>query len=211
MANWYRKEKFTNMKEYVIKRIEGLPEWDKIPVMPIDHQRGENKDNVSAQAQICWDDFGLRVRLSATEKHIRKRLKGPYENVCRDSCLEFFLKPLADDPHYMNIELNPNCAIWLGYNTGKANMTRLIPFKYMDILTPIVTFTKTGWVITYTVPFAFLQTYYPTFQPKSGLEFTGNCYKCGVRTRHPHLLMWNPIPDGLSFHEPEHFGKLILE
>ena len=61
------------MKEYVIKRVEGLPEWDNVPIMRIDHQRGENKDGVSAQAQLCWDDSGIHVRLSAREKHIRRR------------------------------------------------------------------------------------------------------------------------------------------
>ena len=198
------------MKEYVIKRVEGLPEWDNVPIMRIDHQRGENKDGVSAQAQLCWDDSGIHVRLSAREKHIRRRLKGDYENVCRDSCLEFFLRP-TEDPHYINIEFNPNAAIWLGYNTGKSNMIRLVAFEYRDILKPVVSFPKGGWEIVYTVPFTFIQTFFHDFQPRSGLEFTGNCYKCGVRTRHPHLLMWNPIPDDLSFHEPEYFGKLILE
>lgn len=199
------------MKEYVIKRINNIPDWHSIPVMPIDHQRGENKGQVTAQAQLCWDDFGIHVRLAAKEKHIRKKLTGMYESVCRDSCLEFFLRPTGD-PHYMNFEFNPNGALWLGLNTGKHDMIRLVAFKYKEILRPVITFPKGGgWEIIYTIPFSFIQTFFHDFQPKSGLEFTGNCYKCGEWTRHPHHLMWNPIPDGLSFHEPAHFGKLILE
>lgn len=198
------------MRQYIIRRISGQPNWSHIPVMPIDTLRGENLDNVTAQAQLCWDDFGIHVHLSCQEKNIRKELTEKFDPIWEDSCLEFFLRP-TEDLHYFNFEFNANCALFLGYCKGKPNIIRLIVPDHMALLSPVASLTQDGWEITYTIPFAFIQNFFHDFQPRSGLQFHGNCYKCGDNTVHPHLLAWNTIPEGHSFHSSEDFGRLILE
>lgn len=199
------------MKEYVLKRVAGQPDWSQIPVMHIDYQKKDVKHGITAQAQLCWDDTGIHVHLSCSEPHIRKELTQKLDPIWEDSCLEFFLRP-TEDLHYFNIEFNPNCALFLGYSKGKPNIVRLIVPGYMEkMFAPVSNITEDGWEITYTVPFEFIQNFFPTFEPKSGLQFYGNCYKCGDKTDVPHYLMWNPLPAECSFHSPEHFGKLILE
>ena len=198
------------MKEYVLKHVAGQPDWSQIPVLLIDHQRKENKDNVSAQAQLCWDEEGIFVHLSCKEKNIRKECTHKFDPIYEDSCLEFFIRP-TDDIHFFNIEFNANCAVFLGYSKGKPNIIRLILPNHMETFKPVVNFTADGWEIFYKVPFALIQNFFHDFEPKSGLEFRGNCFKCGDKTVHPHYLMWNPIPEGISFHAPDHFGRMILE
>ncbi len=198
------------MKEYVIKRVEGQPDWSQIPVMHIDYQKKDIKHNITAQAQLCWDDTGIHVHLSCKEQNIRKELTQKFDPIWEDSCLEFFIRP-TEDLHYFNFEFNANCALFLGYCKGKPNIIRLILPNHMNTFKPVVNFTEGGWEITYTIPFQFIQNFFHDFQPKSGLQFYGNCYKCGDKTVIPHYLMWNPIPEGISFHAPEHFGRLILE
>lgn len=199
------------MKEYVLKRVEGQPDWNQIPVMQIDYQKQEVNHGITAQAQLCWSDVGIHVHLSCQEKHIRKELTGKLDPIWEDSCLEFFLRP-TEDLHYFNFEFNPNCALFLGYSKGKPNIVRLLVPGYMEkMFAPVSNLTDDGWEITYTVPFEFIQNFFPDFQPKSGTKFYGNCYKCGDETVVPHFLMWNPLPMECSFHSPEHFGRLILE
>ena len=198
------------MKQYIIKRVDGQPDWAHIPVMQIDYQKKDVKHGIQAWAQLCWNDEGICVHLACKEKNIRKELTQKLDPIWEDSCLEFFLRP-TEDMHYLNIEFNPNCAVFLGYSIRKPNITRLILPNHMDTFRPIVNFTEDGWEITYIVPFALVQNFFPAFVPKSGLQFYGNCYKCGDKTEIPHFLMWNPLPAECSFHTPEHFGKLILE
>lgn len=198
------------MKEYVLRRVEGQPDWSQIPVMHIDYQKKDIQHGITAQAQLCWDDAGIHVHLSCTEKHIRRELTQKYDPIWEDSCLEFFLRP-TEDMHYFNFEFNANCALFLGYSMRKPNIIRQILPNHMATFTPVVNFTEDGWEITYTIPFTFIQNYFRDFEPKSGLQFYGNCYKCGDKTVVPHYLMWNPLPTECSFHSPEHFGKLILE
>lgn len=198
------------MKEYVLKRVEGQPDWRQIPVMHIDYQKTDVQHGIQAWAQLCWSEEGIHVHLACKEKRIRMEGKEKLSPIWEDSCLEFFIRP-TEDMHYLNIEFNPNCCIFLGYSMRKPNITRLILPNHMETFRPVVNFTQDGWEITYIVPFSLIQNFFTTFEPKSGLQFYGNCYKCGDKTEIPHYLMWNPLPLECSFHSPEHFGRLILE
>ena len=178
--------------------------------MQIDYQKKEVVHNITAQAQLCWDDEGIFVHLSCKEKNIRKELTEKLDPIWEDSCLEFFLRP-TEDMHYFNFEFNPNCALFLGYSMGKPNITRLILPDHMEPFKPVVRFSEDGWEITYFVPFGFIQNFFRDFKPESGLQFYGNCYKCGDLTVQEHYLSWNKIEqEKLSFHTPQFFGRMIL-
>lgn len=203
------------MRSYTIKKIQGAPDWSVIPVMPIDNQPWGEPVDISAQAQICWDEENLYIRQEAWEKHIRREENGPLCRVCNDSCLEFFFRP-TERMDFFNFEINPNRAIYLGYGNGQDTLLRInfqskrdtIMQEKLDIQTEI---TETGWVLTYKIPFAFVRRFFPEFQPKAGLQAYGNAYKCGDETEQIHYIAWNPIdwPEP-AFHRPEQFGRLIF-
>ena len=203
------------MRSYTIKKIQGTPDWSTIPVMPIDNQPWGEPVDISAQAQICWDEENLYIRQEAWEKHIRREENGPLCRVCNDSCLEFFFRP-TERMDFFNFEINPNRAIYLGYGNGQDTLLRInfqskrdtIMQEKLDIQTEI---TETGWVLTYKIPFAFVRRFFPEFQPKVGLQAYGNAYKCGDETEQIHYIAWNPIdwPEP-AFHRPEQFGRLIF-
>ena len=47
---------------------------------------------------------------------------------------------------------------------------------------------------------------------ENGMKIYANCYKCGDETVHPHFIAWNKIEnDIVDFHQPEHFGLMVLE
>ena len=203
------------MRSYVIKKIQSTPDWSTIPVMPIDNQPWGEPVDISAQAQICWDEEALYIRQEAAEKHIRREESGPMCRVCNDSCLEFFIRP-TERMDFLNFEINPNRAVFLGYGNGKDTLLRIqfhsrrdtVMQEKLDIQTQI---TQSGWVLTYKIPFTLIRRFFPEFQPEAGLRVYGNAYKCGDLTARPHYIAWNPIdrPEP-AFHCPDQFGCLIF-
>lgn len=199
------------MNSYTICKVNGAPDWSKIPTLNIDTPyKGSEKFPITAQAQVCWDDKGLLVHLSAVEANIRSEFTGPLDSVCNDSCLEFFFSP-SDAPTYFNIEFNPNCAMYLGYGNCIEDLIRLIFEGDENRLHPHANRTADGWEIFYEVPFSFIQQFFPNFKPEEGLHFRGNFYKCGDKTVNTHYYSWNPIVGGnFRFHRPDCYGELIL-
>lgn len=197
------------MRSYTVKKIQGTPDWSAIDIMPIDNLLWTDSTDVSAQAQVCYDEDYLYVRLEAVEPNIRMEEKDVLAEVCLDSCLEFFLRP-TERMDYFNIEFNPNCVVWLGFGSGVQDLIRLLP-ETKKLLAPQVEFTDGGWVLTYRVPFAFIRQFFPELVVKPGAKMYANAYKCGEKTVKNHYLSWNPVlSDTPAFHRPQDFGTLIL-
>lgn len=198
------------MRSYTIKKIQGAPDWSTVPVMPIDTLMWTDSIDITAQAQLCWDQEALYLRMEAVEPHIRMEEDGKLAMVCLDSCLEFFFSPV-ERPGYFNIEMNPNGAIWLGYGPTSKELMRLLVPRIETLFNIKVEFTEGGWVLTYQIPFAFIRRFFPEFEAKEGAKMRGNAYKCGDQTVKAHYLAWNPLdPERRSFHCPEFFGNLIF-
>ncbi len=198
------------MREYFISKISGAPCWDTISILPIDHLQWTENTDIRAQAQLCWDDERLYIRMTTVESDIRAELTDLLSQVCNDSCMEFFLRP-TDSLHYFNFEFNPNCALCLCYGTGRKNSIRLVDKNYKTRFSPCVSRTASGWELIFQIPFSFIQLFSPTFRPQAGTAFYGNFYKCGDLTPNPHYLAWNPIDSEVpDFHRPQDFGRLIL-
>ena len=197
------------MREYTITRINGAPDWEKIPYAPIDNLLWTEYTDTSSKAQLCWDENAIYVRMIAMEKDIRRELTGVLDSVCDDSCLEFFLQP-TETVTYLNVEMNPNCAVFMGFGSCLETLVRLIPEDWDPLCAKAEEFPG-GWGVTYQLPISFIQKFYPTFKPKTGLKMKGNFYKCGDLTPNPHFLSWNKIEqDEPAFHVPQFFGTLIL-
>lgn len=197
------------MKSYTLRKISGTPNWDTIPTLQIDVPYRKPAD-VQAWARLCWDETGIYVNLQAREDNIRCEQLEPLDSICDDSCLEFFIRP-TEAMNYFNFEYNPACNVYLGYGSSIQNLIRLIPHDQKAIFQPKSYRTEDGWGITYHIPFSFIQQFFPDFKAYEGLQFYGNCYKCGDYTVQPHYLSWNPIElPKLTFHAPQFFGRMIL-
>lgn len=200
------------LRSYTVARIDGEPDWNTVAVLDIDNQQWLDPVDISAHAQLCYDDETFYVRMWAEEADIRAEypvddlLASTYE----DSCLEFFLSPVPGDARYLNFEFNPNCAAGVEIGTMKTDRTRLV--RADDVYEASSARTEDGWEITYKVPFDFIRQFYPDFTAESGTVLRGNFYKCGNLTTNKHYISWNPIDsDTPNFHMPESFGELVLE
>lgn len=164
--------------------------------------------SVAAWFQACHDGKRLYVRLEAEEAPIRATLTGPLEQVCQDSCLEFFIAPEVGD-RYFNFEFNPLGTMFLGFGAGRPTRVRQVP-KDMTQFQIEPFSTAVGWGISFAVPVEFVRLYCPAFT-LSG-EASANFYKCGDSTAVPHYLAWAPLTSAApDFHRRQDFGRLIFE
>ena len=201
-----------SLRTYTVVHVDGEPDWENVPQIDIDNQQWLDPVDITAHAQLCYGDDAFYVRMWAREANIRAECPRDdlLANTYEDSCLEFFISPVAGDARYLNFEFNPNCALCLQIGTSKTDRTRLV--RTDDLFQAVSTRTEDGWEITYRIPFDFVRSLYPDFSAESGTILRGNFYKCGNLTVQKHYLSWSPIEsDTPNFHLPEYFGVLVLE
>ena len=121
------------MKNYEVVRTHGRPDWQTVPVAPIDQYLWSDVRTIVPSAQAAWDEDALYIRLQAIEPHILRRFTGTLDEVCKDSCLEFFFCPVEGD-RYFNFECNPNGAMYVGYGRPGAQRCRLPRGNFKEIL-----------------------------------------------------------------------------
>lgn len=198
------------MKTYTIVKKPAVLDWSQIPAAQIDHCQWGYWADVSAQAQLCYDREAIYVRLSAREAHIRAVEQTQTGMPCEDSCLEFFFCPMADNNAYFNIEMNPNCVMYLGIGTNRYDLIRLL-LPEEGNLEAVASTTQDGWALTYRIPAALIRRFFPEFEIRSGAKIRGNFYKCGDKTEVPHYFAWNPVEcEQPDFHLSRWFGDLYF-
>ena len=206
------------MKKAIITKATAPINWAQIPAISIDELVEIDPTDITASAQICYDENALYLRLSATESEIRAVESGPIGNPCEDSCLEFFFSLMEGDIRYFNFEFNPNACLYLGLGSCVADLTRLIPAEEegngMEYnFHPVATRNGEHWQIQYQIPYSFIRRFFPDFTVYPGKTMRANFYKCADLTTVPHYLAWNPITRKGScvFHTPSDFGLLRFE
>ena len=193
---------------YIVKRVTA-PEWEKIETVTLHHQPWLTPNTVEAKAQLCHDGEKLYVRMTAKEEKIRKELTGILEQVCNDSCLEFFFAPCMEDACYFNFEVNPLGTLYLGFGAARNTRVRLLVKDKEALFAPKPFRTEEGWGIEFEIPASFIQMYIPTFDMS---EANANFYKCGDKTEVPHYLAWSDLTsEKPDYHRAGDFGNLYFE
>ena len=176
---------------------------------PIDCTRGTRRATARGARLRGPQADGFCALLCAKEREIAAAATQFNGDVYRDSCLEWFFQPFADDSRYLNIEVNARGVALIGFGASRADRFRLpvLPGG-MDIR---ASEHRGGWwAVAYRVPNALLRALYGRV-PQPGAAMAGNFYKCD-ESIHPHFGSWNPVvapkPD---FHRPECFGALAME
>ena len=195
--------------QYTVVKVQN-PAWDAVPAVALTHTPWLTPCDIEATAQACHDGERLYVRMTAKETNILATLTGPLEQVCNDSCLEFFFAPLADDKRYFNFEWNPLGALYLGFGAERNTRVRQIVKSKEALFAPKTFRTKDGWGVEFAIPASFIQLYMPEFT-LSG-EAACNFYKCGDKTEIQHYLAWAPLTsEKPDYHRRQDFAKIIFE
>lgn len=195
--------------EYIIKRTQ-IPVWDQIQPLELRHTGWLSPAPVNAWAQLCHDSENLYVRMEAEEAPVRATLTGKLDQVCDDSCLEFFFAPDPNDSRYFNFEFNPLGALNLGFGRARPSRVRQIVKNPEELFCPAPFSTEKGWGVRFQVPEEFVRLYFPAFRLEG--KSAANFYKCGDKTERPHYLSWADMrADTPDFHRRQDFGLVVFE
>ena len=121
------------MRSYTVTPLHTeVPAWEEIPALQVDNVLWLPDSGVRMTQQLCYDAKYLYVRQQAWEQRIRAQRTGYLQQVCEDSCMEFFFAPLGEE-RYFNLEINPNGCVRLGFGTAEGPRTQLVPRDKVNI------------------------------------------------------------------------------
>lgn len=172
------------MKEYVILKVNNIPDWNAVPVLAVDTILWEPDCGIRMTQQLCYDETALYVRQRAWEANIRAEYSAPLSPVHEDSCMEFFFA-FGADGCYFNFEINPNACLELGFGLDRKNRVRLCHKAELETFRLRCVRTTDGWVAEYRLPLDFFRLFYPA---------PPVCPRCTF----PRQLLQMRRPDGAS-------------
>lgn len=197
---------------YLIKKCDKCPdmfsaEWEKAEVASLEVINWpEFSYKPKTTARVLHNGEALFVRMETDENPIIARKRVQNDDICVDSCMEFFFMPNAKDGRYINLEFNPFGAMYLGVRTDRYNYEHPEENnRFFDVKTYV---DSEKWVLTFTITFEFIN------RKVGGIddEFKGNFYKCGEGAGRQHYVTYYPVDtEEPDYHRPEFFGPFKLE
>lgn len=155
---------------------------------------------------------GLSVLMHTDERNLRAEVS-PGDEVCLDSCMEFFYKPSPWDTRYFNFEINPKGVTLFGLGADKFDRISITDTRVFDI----VSLAEEGdWTLKLYIPDDIIDKYMPEITALSegnrSSVAKANFCKCGDETDHPHYATWTRIDaEKIDFHIPDFFGELVFK
>lgn len=197
--------------------------WAGAPVLPIDQFRPESSDHrPRTEVKLLYDLERLYLFYRVEDCFVKATRTEFQSSVCKDSCVEFFVRPRADQG-YFNFEVNAIGTLLTSYledwtRTGdsfakrekldaesankvtiQASLSDPIETEIQEPLT---------WTIQLSIEFSLFEEFLGPLGDPQGQEWTANFYKCGDETSHPHWTAWQSVGGKLNFHQPEYFGPI---
>ncbi len=202
------------------------PVWRGIAPVTVAHFHPKSSiHRPIAEAKIAHSDAGLHILFRVLDRFVRVANVGFQAPVWKDSCAEFFVRP-GGAGGYLNFEMNAGGSLlvsfiedWTRTPAGfkkfsmlEAKWNDAIPRFHglpervePEIVTPVT------WSVQHTIPWTLFAEVAGAARPQRGETWTGNFYKCGDETSHPHWAAWSPVGEALNFHAPEFFGALAFD
>lgn len=219
------------MKSYTVNKIAAPVKldagwdsevWNKAVMLTVDTRLINSKDSGHTplvQLKMLHDGEKIYGLYRVEDRYVAARATADQQQVCLDSCVEFFVKP-AGSKYYYNFEFNCGGTLLL-YRCAnlKSGEYMEIPAEDMatieryhtlpSLITEEITEPVT-WYLGFAIPLSFFEKYSGTDTAVSGKKWTANFTKCADHTSHPAWLTWMPLKSH-SFHLPDEFGELIFE
>ena len=172
------------------------------------------------ELKLLYDDQYIYGLFRVQDQYVRAVSTRYGEQACTDSCVEFFIRP-KDNVRYYNFEFTAGGYMLL-YNVTDLRKKKYKPVSKEDcdtvkighslpaVIDPEIKDPVT-WTLGFAIPIAlFVKLGDNVNDDLSGQTWTGNVFKCGGETSHPHWFTWQPLPK-LDFHLPMCFGSFTFE
>lgn len=200
------------MNTYIAKRTDAPlsladPRWQEIPFAEHAFRWADSSPSpYKSGFRLIHSPEGVTVRLESNEWPLRAVRTVCNEQICEDSCMEFFFTPNEEEKSYINIEVNPLGVTHIGFGEGRHGR-RLLDITGEGLAIETAIRFGEGWCACLFIPYTFIEKQFASHTA----AWRMNSYKCGDLTPIEHYAVWNPIevpkPD---YHRPEFFGSLIL-
>lgn len=198
------------------------PGWCGVPELPIAQYHPQSSPSrPTATARLAYDKLALHVLFSVDDTFVKATRTQYQDMVCRDSCVEIFLKPTTLGG-YFNFELNCIGTMMLSYIEDPTRMgdsfARHTPIPYSWAQTvaisgvfpprvPVEVNGPAAWRLAVTIPFALLEHFAGRIDRTASAVWQGNLFKCASEVPNPHWASWASIGSTLNFHQPDRFGE----
>ncbi len=220
---------------YTIRKTDTAPRrnagwgeapWSEAERLRLEHFREEGSGHQpKVEVKLLFDETRIYVFFRVEDRYVRA-IRTEYQSpVCKDSCVEFFVRPLPGDG-YFNFECNCGGTLlasyledWTRTPEGFVKRTLLdeadaehievqssLPQRIEEEITDPVT-----WWLKLTVARPVFERYLGPLGDFTGAEWQANFYKCGDELSHPHWGSWQPVGGALNFHQPDTFGRIGFE
>ena len=153
-------------------------------------------------ARVMWDDDYLALMFRVDDHYVRAVANHPWngsDSVCTDSCVEFFVSPVAGSDGYLNCEANCGGTMLIGVHGGilgddvkmdAADRATIPMAATMPANTEPELVGPTTWTVEYHIPNSIFLKYFGAGAAIGGEGFRANFYKCADKTSHPHWGCW---------------------
>jgi hypothetical protein len=201
------------------------PQWQQANTLEVANFPWEDSGHhPRTQARLLYTNTALAIIFRVEDHYVRAVAEKFQDNVCTDSCVEFFVSPRADSLAYFNFEVNCGGTMLLHScpdpkkpDPGKASNvsdadgdTIQIAHSLPKIVEPEIT-EPTTWTVEYHLPFALFVSYLNAENPTPGSQWRANFYKCADKTSHPHWGSWAPVEvPRPNFHQPTFFQPIAF-
>jgi len=219
--------------EYLIRKASRKPKlngdwdgpvWSKADALDLTHfYRTETSHHrPKVQAKVLYDDANVYVSFHVKDRYVRCTREDWNAAVCRDSCVEFFVRP-KPKKGYFNFEMTCGGTLLLYYIEDETRTPKGFK-KFVEVprelgktiqiyhSLPTIVYPEikkpTKWTVEYAVPLSLFEHYVGKLGKLDGQEWRANFYKCGDATSHPHWASWAPITGPLNFHVPQFFQPI---
>jgi len=197
--------------------------WDNISALDVASVHPNSSSHrPKTRVRVAYDPDALYLKFQVDDQYVCCRNLEYQSSVCQDSCVEAFLKPVANKG-YFNFEINASGVVLVYYVAdttstpdGFKDYTILSEAQLQQIqivsdlhgvIDPEIT-EPFSWNLSCRIPLTILEDYVGSLALGPDSLWQGNFYKCADKSSHPHWLSWNPIGEELNFHQPQYFGQL---
>ena len=191
--------------------------WENTQSIPLSNFMGDRPSHFpETKVKLRYDQDNIYVIFNVNDRYIKAVETETHGRVWEDSCVEFFFTPGPDTERgYFNFEANCKGVFLFNYHNnnrktnGSVSLEDCKKIKISPSLTRNVEQESTkpeNWTLEYSIPISILSKYMKVDQPKPGISWRANFYKCADKCSHPHWLTWAPIDyPKPQFHLPEFF------
>ena len=197
--------------------------WRGVTPVTLEYYMGEEPAHQpKVLAKAAYDDSYLYLIWKVEDNYVLAKRTKHQQDVCRDSCVEFFFTPGGDPEErgYFNLETSCAGVKLFGAHFVSSKDEKISGEDFASVVTanslkgridPEIVI-PTTWALEYKIPLSLLEKFARIERPNRGVTWRANFYKCADETSHPHWLTWSPVTNAKpSFHLPRYFGILAFE